>query len=293
MNNLKIGSKTKNEIKSSVEKQLQFFDSTLFIIIIVILILSILIFNVLRTIIKFYNLSIVFQKNSFALKYGLINIKNAIINPRKVQIIVVSQNYFQKKLNLFEIIKQFINDENNAVSNQNSIEIPGCNTNQKNQVLKLLLKQVPNFELVLSSNFRKIISLVLFFQIFPSIFLVLFFKFFNNFKEFYFLFFVVYLFITSLLILYDFKNNKLFVNSTIIALQKGIWEVETQFIEIHKIQSIAIVQNIWHKKSNIGHLYIHTAGGRIKFKFVNFTKAKKLVDNWLYTVESNPKSWNN
>ena len=56
----------------------------------------------------------------------------------KVQIVKVSENYFQRKLNVLEIkIRQAISDEKK--DSKSLIEIPGCNTAERDEILKLLL----------------------------------------------------------------------------------------------------------------------------------------------------------
>ena len=70
--------------------------------------------NIGRTLLKYFNYTITKQKGSLLLSYGLINTDSTILKPEKVQIVTISRNYFQKKLNVLEIkIKQAISDEKN------------------------------------------------------------------------------------------------------------------------------------------------------------------------------------
>jgi putative membrane protein len=60
----------------------------------------ILLLNLTRTIIRFFGFKITKQQDVLLLSYGLLNTKNTIIRPHKVQIVTVASNYFQKKLNV-------------------------------------------------------------------------------------------------------------------------------------------------------------------------------------------------
>lgn len=286
--------KNESALQNKIETTLQGFTLSIFIFLFVTIILFVLLFNLGRTIIKYFNFSILFKKQTMLLSYGLLNIKNVVISPKKVQFISSTQNYFQKKLNLFEIkIKQALFEDSTSESKNNQTEIQGCNSMQHNQILQLLLNQNLFFTTILKPNIRKIISLVFKFQIIPIFVFFSIFFLTNKINSYYFLLFLVYLFIVFFVIFFGYKNNKLMINDSVIAYKSGVWDIETQIIEVHKIQSIALAQKIWHKKANVGHVYIYTAGGKIQFKFANFTQAKKLVNSWLFAIESNPKSWNN
>ncbi len=43
------------------------------------------------------------------------------------------------------------------------------------------------------------------------------------------------------------------------------------------------------KGVDVGHVDLHTAAGVIHYKFGNYTEIKKLVNYWLYQVESTDK----
>lgn len=93
------------------------------------------------------------------------------------------------------------------------------------------------------------------------------------------------------MLFYSFYHHRLYVNEYFIIKQKGIWDITTEIIEPHKIQSIAAYQYPWHKSLDIGHLTIYTAAGSIKLLYSNFSNIKNLVNLWLYQVESKDKNW--
>lgn len=246
--------------------------------------------NILRTIIKFFDYTVTKQKGSLMLTYGLINTQSTILKPEKVQIVKISSNYLQKRLNVLEIkIRQAISNEKK--DNNSLIEIPGCNTTERDEILKLLFKQLPEKGVIMQPNFRKLIFSVFIIIVLPLTCYILFGKYlepivfdFANFAVFYSVFMLVLLF-------FGFRNYRLFVNDNHIIKQSGAWDVDNEIIEIVKIQAITTSQLFWHKSLNIGSLTMHTAGGNITFHLGKFDKINEYVNLWLYEIETSNSNW--
>ncbi|RZM22191.1 MAG: PH domain-containing protein, partial [Pedobacter sp.] len=66
---------------------------------------------------------------------------------------------------------------------------------------------------------------------------------------------------------------------------------EYEIIEPHKIQAVTAKQYFWHKKAGIGHLVLHTAGGKLYFSYGNYADILQMVNFWMYKVESSGKDW--
>ena len=130
-----------------------------FIAFIVLFILMLtLIVNLTRTILRFYNFKVVKQQNSLLLSHGLINTRNTIIRPDKVQMITVGRNYFQKKFNINDVkIRQASDLEHSKDRAKMSMEIPGVNDIEKNALLEFLLDKIPERGFAVKPNFRKMI----------------------------------------------------------------------------------------------------------------------------------------
>mgnify|MGYP000906742211 CR=1 FL=1 len=261
-------------------------------IIMAIIVLTLLV-NLSRTVIKYFNFRITRQNNSLLLSYGLLNTKNTIIRPEKVQIVTVGHNYFQKKLDIHDIkIRQASSDEANDQNQKKSaIEIPGCNKSEKDVLLEFLLGEVPQNGVVLKPSIRKIIMQTIKFLIVP---LGLFFIAANYISSsiYEYIFFVpIYMLLTAVLIYFAFINSRLYVNEEFIVKQSGAWDIDKDYIAPHKIQAISVKQYFWHKSSNIGIVTLHTAGGTLSFGLADYTKIKEFVNYWLYQVETTNKNW--
>ena len=260
------------------------------LIFIIFLFLIVLIVNLVRIIFKYFDYKIVRQKGSLLLSYGLLNTKNTIVKPEKVQITFVTRNYFQKKLGILELkIKQATSGEKEE--RKSAIEIPGCSEKERDEVLKLLFGKIPEKGAVLKPNFRKLgFGLMLSIVVPLALFLYLGKYVFPQILE-YSYFVVIYIIIMGLVQFFKFKNNKFFINENFIIKQGGAWDITNEIIEPSKIQAISTSQLFWHKSLDIGNITLHTAGGNIDFQLGNYTKIKNYINLWLYEIETSNTNW--
>ena len=268
----------------------QDFAINLILIPVTILISVVIIINLVRIIFTYFNFTILKQNDSLLLTYGLLNTKNTILKPEKVQITTISRNYFQKKMNVLELK---IRQASSGIANEKNsiVDIPGCNELERDEILKLLYTVIPEKGLMLKPNFRKLV-----FALFLTIGLPLMgfyaFRYIN--PE---LFSTVDYYVPAYILLvgtvqfFKFKNNRLFVNDNFIIKQSGVWDIHLDIIEPMKIQAITTSQLFWHKSPDIGSLVLHTAGGDIGFQLGNFTKVKENVNLWLYKIEKSDSNW--
>jgi putative membrane protein len=251
---------------------------------------AILVINVFRVIFRYFNFKITKQSGSLLLSFGLINTKSTIIKPEKVQITTVSRNYFQKKMNILEMqIKQATSGEKEE--RKSAIEIPGCNEQERMEILKLLFQKIPEKGVMLKPNFRKLVFSIFLTIVLPLAGFYLFGKYVvPEFLDFLYLV-PIYITFVGLILYFGFKNYRLFISDDFIIKQSGAWDVDNEIIEPHKIQALTTSQLFWHKGADIGYLTIHTAGGNIAFQLGDYTKIKQYVNLWLYEIETSDSNW--
>ncbi|ATP55249.1 hypothetical protein CPT03_01610 [Pedobacter ginsengisoli] len=249
--------------------------------------------NIIRTFIKYFNFKIIKQKGALAVSSGLFTHKNVLLTPNKVQLSAYSQNYFQKKFDLLNIkIKQASFDSADKEDNKKSdIEIPGCDEHERDEVLKMILSNVPAKGAELAPNYRFIFLQTMIWIVFPiSVFALLSIYALPLLKN-YLLMVIPYIIVVGTMLYFEFKRHRLYVDEQFIIKRSGIWDVEHEIIEPHKIQAITAKQYFWHKAADVGHLIIHTAAGVIHFKYGNYTHIKSLVNYWTYKIEVSKKDW--
>lgn len=257
------------------------------------LILVIILINVIHTLVTYFNLTIERNKQSFQLKFGLLNTKNILVNPGKIQRLVVSQNYFQKKLDVLSVrIFQASSSAQAAEREKNKTEIPGCSETEKNLILQLIYNQLPEKGTDFYPNIRKLILSLVVFLVLPMVVFTVFYKQANFISlSNYGLLMVLYGCLVLVLQWFSYKNYRLFVNNNHIIKQSGAWDIDLEIIEPYKIQAIKTSQFFWQKSYNVGSVVLYTAGGSLKFSTTNFTNIKSLSNAWLYQIETSTKNW--
>lgn len=281
-----------NLINENVDKLERFPIVTVFLVALTLIILLVLLINLITTVVKYFNFTIKRDNNTFVLSYGLINLKNTIINPNKVQIVKWTQNYFQKKLDVNTIeIKQASSNGQDA-KKKDKTKIPGCTDLEKSKILELLLNEIPTQEQSLLPNIRKLIINTFFFLVLPITIAIVFNQLVNRFDVFQVILLIsIYTLFVGCLIWFSYRNYRLYHSNNFIVKKSGAWDVNHEIIEPYKIQGIKTSQYFWQKRTNIGSVILYTAGGSISFNTTNYSKLKELVNYWLYQVEISKKSW--
>ncbi len=256
------------------------------------LILLILVINLLRIVVRYFGYKITRQSGSLLLSFGLINTKSTIIKPEKVQIVSITQNYFQKKMNLLGLrIRQAMGGESHEKHRDHAIEIPGCDAGERDAILKLLFNVVPEKGAMLTPNWRKFGFSVFLIIVLPlSGFFALAHWAEARFYEFSYLAFV-YAALVLVFLVFGFRNYRIFIGERFIIKQSGAWDITNDIVEPAKIQAITTSQLFWHKTADIGYLTLHTAGGNISFQLGDFARIKRYVNLWLYEMESSDVNW--
>ena len=215
-----------------------------------------------------------------------------MLNQNKVQKIKITQNYFQKKLDVTTIGIHQASSDAEKVKEKDQIEVPGCTENERDAILKLLLGQLPQKGTMYLPNWRKLAVNTFFFLLVP-IAITLFLNHKTGFVAWndWFIYTAIFSVFAGVMLWFSFKNYKLFVSEDFIIKQNGAWDIDTTIIEPYKIQAIETQQFFWQKTTNIGSVTLSTAGGTVSFTTGNYTEIKQLVNYWLYEVETWEKNW--
>ena len=257
-----------------------------------IIISLVLLVNLVRTVIKYFDFSIQKNKQAILLSYGLLATKNTLLNPNKVQQVKLTQNYFQNKFDIITIGVHQASSDAEKVKDKDKIEIPGCTKNESKLIVELLFSKYPEKGTLFLPNWRKLGVNLFFLLVLPITvgFVVNFETKFLTWNE-----WLIYASIFSIfvftLIWFSFKNYKLFVAQDFVIKENGAWDIDTTIVEPYKIQAITTQQFIWQKITNIGSVTLSTAGGSISFSTGNYTEIKKLTNYWLYQIETSSKNW--
>ena len=247
--------------------------------------------NLVRTVVRYFNYTMTLQNGSLLLSYGLIATKNTILRPSRVQFITFSQNYFQKKMDVFELkIKQAVTNTNKE--HKDRIEVPGCNQKEKKAIVQLIYGKYPQQGFLLKANWRRLVF-ALFITVFVPLAIVIPIVYTHvelQITEVYTLI-TAYVVFLNLYHYFAYKTYRMFVDKDVIIRHTGAWDIAHDLLETDKIQAITTSQLFWHKSLNIGSVTLHTAAGNISFYLANFETLKQYVNLWLYQLESQDHNW--
>jgi putative membrane protein len=252
----------------------------------------VMVVNLVRTIVKYFNFTIQKSRQAIILTYGLISTKSTLLNPNKVQQIKIIQNYFQKKFNVTTIEINQASSNLEKVKEKDKLQVPGCTHSERDAILILLYGQLPIKEKLYLPNWRKLAINTFFLMIVPILIVL----FLNRKTEFvtwteWYSYVAVFIVFSGLLIWFSYKNYKLFVSNDFIIKQNGAWDIENTIVKPNKIQAITTQQFFWQKVTNIGSVTLSTAGGNISFTTGNYSEIKNLVNYWLFQIENSNKNW--
>ncbi len=255
------------------------------------IIVLVLIVNVIRTLMKFWDFKVVTTNNTLVLSHGLISTRNTIIRPNRVQKVVLVQNYFQKLWDITSLkIIQVAGVE--SQNNKTGLEIPGCSTVEKAEFFDIIYnkqgKKQETFSLKYNYRFLGFRAFLLIGIPF-AIYTILYYKQLPTTQ--FFSIAIGYSAVVFAMLYRLYRVGTLFVNEDFIVLKTGIWDIKHTYLEPHKIQKITLSQLWWQQSANVGSLTLQTAGGPLRFSTSKYNELRKLRDIMLYKVEVSDKNW--
>lgn len=250
--------------------------------------------NLIRTFIKYFDFEVRRAQNYLSIHSGLFEKKHTLLKPARVQISSYSQNYFQKKLNLINLkFKQAAFStaaEADQDNKKHDIEIPGCDEREKNELLKMIYDRLPLQGSAFIPNYRFLFLTVMLRIAIPVLAFTALATIKPSLQE-YLWWIIPYSILVGTALYFEYAHHRLYVSEEFIIKKSGIWDIEYQTLEPHKIQKVTTKQYFWHKKADIGHLILHTAAGTLHFKYGKYADIHHMVNYWLYKVESGKKDW--
>lgn len=252
------------------------------------LILFVVVFNLVRTLITYFNYQINLKDKHLTASYGLTDSHIISVPANKVQMFQFQQNYFQKLMDLFEIkIKQVESNEDNK--KKKGLIIPGANYLELSNLFNVIFdKGLIDLKAGLKPHIRVLVikSLILCVPVIVSLTIMYFTD------SLHFSWIILPLFaLVFLLIFLGYKNEKMVFKDDFIVLKSGIWDINTTYLPIDKIQKVSISQSYFQEKNQIGSLNLYTAAGIVTLYYYDFNILQKLTNEILYKIEKNKYSW--
>lgn len=252
------------------------------------LILFVVLFNLGRTLLTYYNYQIQLKKQHLTVSYGLTDSHIIAVPSNKVQLFQFQQNYFQKLMNLFEVkIKQIESSENNK--KKKGLIVPGADQTE----LKKIFDVIYQSNLDINSNaykpHKRILLLKFLWLCIPAFIALMAFYFSENIS--YSWIILPFFAVIYLLIWCGYRNEKLYIENDFIVLKKGIWDISTTYLQVSKIQKVSIRQSYFQEGKHLGSLDLDTAAGTVTLFYYDFELLQKLANELLCKIEKNKYKW--
>lgn len=266
----------------------EYYVGLLWIALILGIIVIVIIFNLARTLLMYYNYEIQLKDKQLLASFGLTDSHIISVPANKVQLFQFQQNYFQRLMNLFEVkIKQVESNENNK--KKKGLIVPGASKVELNQLFHVIYHK--NLELnnsFLKPHIRSLLIKLLGWGIFFVLILCgIIYQ-----KEYHYVAIPIAIFITISLLLYlGYRNKKLYIINDFVIIKQGIWDITTTYLHISKIQQISLSQTFFQQKRAVGSVTLSTAGGSILLNYYHYPTLQKLANEWLYEIEKNKFKW--
>jgi putative membrane protein len=246
------------------------------------------IYSLIRTVISYYQFRIYRTPDGYRILSGLLNRKQLTARDKKMQIIEWSDNPLKRIAGIFDMyLKQA---SSIAVNDKEAVIIPGCNKS----VIERIKKNYFNgneWESLINVDFSdKIVIYKLIYKgLLPSIVIsVMVFVFGTPIMLLPVLFWMVIVFIASKVM---FIKRKCSLNEHILYIQKGLFANNNEVLRLNKIQSVSLRQNLYQKRNALSDVIIHTAAGKIVLPFLKLDDSRKMVNYFLYKVETDNNRW--
>lgn len=252
------------------------------------LIALVVIFNLARTLLTYYNYQINLKDKHLTASYGLTDSHIISVPANKVQMFQFQQNYFQKLMNLFEVkIKQVEANEDNK--KKKGLIIPGANYLELNTLFNVIFS---NNLIDVKNGYKphiRVLAIKIAILCMPATItlIVLYFT-----DSLLFSWIILPFFSLGCLLIYmGYKNEKMVFKDDFVILKNGIWDITTTYLPIDKIQKVSISQSYFQEKRQIGSLNLYTAAGIITLYYYDFNMLQLMVNEILYKIEKNKHSW--
>lgn len=247
------------------------------------------IITVIEVFIKYFNLNLKCTGSRLEVEMGLKTSTKVGLQPRRVQLLRMSTNPVQKRLNLYQINIALASSEDSF--GKSKLKIPGLSAEILSKVNAFLYPGENDFFSDIFQPHKILFYRKLAFSFLPLLvffFLWYVFEFISG--EFLMGLTIAYILIVGFYQWLSFKSLGLKITENFISRKKGVWNHRESRLETYKLQSISVHRPFYYRRKKLVNLIFHTAGGDLPFLAVE-ESVLKYVDFALFKIESSDKPW--
>lgn len=262
--------------------------SLVLILLFLLFIMSILL-TVTEVFFKYYGLKLEQTREKLILEMGLKTNTRVALQPRRVQLMVITTNPVQRRLNLYEAQIALASSQNEL--GKEKIKIPGLGKSTVRHVKDFLYGEVESrFEKRFRPHpiliIRRIFLILL--PVLVSYLLLLWYSYLSF--TWWVVIAVLFTFFGVLYQVLFFRSLQLIISDNFLQKKKGVWSKKEENFELYKIQAISVRQPLWYRRRKLINLIFHTAGGDVIFRGVK-DPVQLYLNYVLYKAEASKKPW--
>lgn len=262
--------------------QVQFTNSILLQLIIVVLFLT-LIVSFVRVLLRYYGMQIKSTTKGFQMEWGFLQTQQKMLIQNKVQLISWNNNFIRKVLGI-KIVRFFMTGEDILKTGQH-IQLPIMQADLLYQLVSPYQAIWPSkkeqFNCVDKSyGWRDTVVFVLPITFIAAIAIY----FWNPWYIFFPLIILIYFTISNWV---KYQKFRFWRNNTSLQIQKGIWGEENILLNFYKIQQVSIKTSPFQRRKNLATIELYTAGETVIIPFIPIDQAQYMADWALCCIEFN------
>lgn len=274
-----------------IEQSIEIKESSLFNILLanviavgIVIAVSVL-FSVVKTFISNFNLEVVAHEHTIEINKGLFNKISLTLTPSRIQNIVIKTNRLKRYfgLNTMLVKQAMVNKKQRKSFNVVAL--------QQTQVMRLIDKLYTGYQ---QNNewskpelyYKRILWMhALLVSVLVNIIA------YGILDMYFWLVNIGVVGVSFCYVYFKYKMAKFQITENFVTVTHGFIDSTTTILEIHKIQSLQLKQNIVQKRKQVVSLIIATASSSTVLPYVSEKEANTIYNYLLFKVESQDKDW--
>jgi len=269
--------------------QVSGFSYATIAILVLIFIVGSVIYSLMTTLFRHYNLLLTRSGSKFQIVQGLFTKQQFAALDNKIQFINWGQSFLEKMLRYNKLYFRQARSNDRSGDTQKNFGVPGCRAEQIEYVFTSWLGSpdvIPQQLYAVSVHYfihgalyttlicTSIASGLFYFGLIPqSIMLVS---------------IMMIILVTSWL---RYKKKKFGWKDGLLYISGGTFGARHMLLPIYKVQNISLESNPYQHRRGLATLMIYTAAGPVEIPYIPETMANQLLDKIIYEVEISKKPW--
>lgn len=248
----------------------------------------VIIVSLIRTIIKYYRLSVFEDRSGFKIVAGLFNRKEQSAPYSKIQFMQWAVNPIQKRMD-FRTIRLF-QASSMAVAKSKALPMPGSSSDNLFAVRTRIFPEEDRQGYQLS-HISPLIVLrrVLYFGVIPALLIAL--QAFLASNMYIYVLAALWIPLVWWMAKRYYDRYVIHMNEQVMELHSGIFGRKYTLLRLFKVQAVELSQSPYQRRKELANMELHTAAGAVKIPYVPMAHARSIRDYILYEVEREERDW--